>query len=82
MLIVFSPTMMFFALSVPYEFRGMIWPHNRAVFGVFFFISEFDGVASTALIFENLRTKVNQRWKLGLEFVALDIPQRKPLNAL
>lgn len=48
----------------------------------FFFISEFDGVASTALIFENLRTKVNQRWKLGLEFVALDIPQRKPLNAL
>lgn len=81
MLIVFSPTMMFFALSVLYEFRGMIWPHNRAVFGVFF-ISEFDGVASTALIFENLRTKVNQRWKLGLEFVALDIPQRKPLNAL
>lgn len=81
MLIVFSPTMMFFALSVLYEFRGMIWPHNGAIFGVFF-ISEFDGVASTELIFENLRTKVNQRWKLGLEFVALDIPQRKPLNAL
>lgn len=53
--------------------------------GIYFFIFfveifVFDGVASSALIVSNLRTKVAQHWNLGFGTVVLDVPQSRAVE--